>query len=137
MRPVRWRGGHGFFTTSFAVVDLVVHPPAQLVQQKGSLQPHFHNGAVQPHPSDFGFIVRGLDLVETSFQRDAFSIVCFFDTGRERSVLRRRVYGRCQDGRDRLSCDSDKLTGRRHLFWSPTRAQCRSFLRDGRMYNEE
>jgi hypothetical protein len=67
-------------------LDVGLHSLAQLFQQEGPLQSHFHDRAVEAHPSNPGFLVRGLNFVQAALELDAFAVVCFFDAGGERGA---------------------------------------------------
>lgn len=83
--------GHAFISTMFAAVYVGLHSLAQVIQQKGALESHFHDGSIQSHSLDLRLIVRRLDLVQPTLKLDAFAVVGLFDARRQRRVLDRRL----------------------------------------------
>lgn len=105
----RW-SCHAFLAAAFASVDVVFHALAKLVQQECSFKSHLQNGAIKSHSSDLRLIVGRLYLVQSSFELNAFPIVCLFDTGCKGGLLGRR---RCVELvlLQKSDCDDDLPDG--------------------------
>jgi len=77
---------HALLPAPLAAVDVVLHTFAELFEEEGALEAHFHYCAVEAEAARTGFLVGGLDFVEAAFELDAFAVVGFFCAGGERCV---------------------------------------------------
>lgn len=69
------------------VFDVVFHAIGELFQQEGSLESHFHDGAVESPYPDARHVIVFFYLIDAPAKLDAFSIVCLFYRRRKRSLI--------------------------------------------------
>ena len=76
-----------------AVIDVVLHPLRELLQQECSLKSEFHDGALDASLARAYDIVAVFDLVDAPLELDAFAVIGSFDRGREGGVRRDGLHG--------------------------------------------